>query len=256
MYSTVEREDYFKNAIRKIEEIELVEGIVQLGSGVTGYKDAYSDIDLMVCTSKEENTQATKDQIHQALADFAPMYIKEKKFSETIFLLIILLENGLEFNISIAPRDLLPVRSPLWRVVVDKTGEVLKKMNNENEKFERNPVKYDIYSDIAFEFFYCTIGLVKELKRNNFIYALKLLNTMRDYILHVQAMNESKKCHQFKAYETLDSSFIERYLSTFPTMMTIEAIAESALQVKELFMTVMEDSSVYHMDDAIRHLLG
>ncbi|WP_025785347.1 aminoglycoside 6-adenylyltransferase [Sporosarcina sp. D27] len=255
MYSTVEREDYFKTAIRKIEAIELVEGIVQLGSGVSGYKDEYSDIDLMVCTSKEENAQATKDQIHQVLTEYTPMYIKEKKFSDTIFLLIVLLENGLEFNISIAPRNLLPVRSPLWKVVVDKTGNVLKKMNTENEKFESNPVKYDTYSDIAFEFFYCTIGLEKELKRHNFIYTLKLLDTMRDYILHVQAINEDKKCHQFKAYETLDSSFIDRYLATFHMVMTKEAIAESAFQLKELFMTVMEDSSVYHMDDAIRHLL-
>lgn len=220
-----------------------------------GYKDAYSDIDLMVCTSKEEDTQATKDQIHQVLTEYTPLYVKEKKFSDTIFLLIILLENGLEFNISIAPRDLLPVRSPLWKVVVDKTGNVAKKMNDENEKFERNPVKYDVYSDIAFEFFYCTLGLEKELKRNNLIYALKLLETMRDYILHIQAMNEHKKCHQFKAYETLDSTFIAGYLATFPTVMTIEAIAKSALQLKELFMKVMEDSSVYHMDDAIRDLL-
>lgn len=255
MYSTAVREDYFKKTVSKIESVDLVEGIVQLGSGVIGYKDEYSDIDLMVCTSKEEDAQATKDQIHQALTEYAPLYVKEKKFSDTIFLLIILLENGLEFNISIAPRDLLPVRSPLWQVVVDKTGNVMKKMNEENEKFERNPLKYDVYSDIAFEFFYCTLGLEKELKRNNIIYALKVLDTMRDYILHIQAMNENKKCHQFKAYETLDSSFIAKYLAAFPTMMTKEAIAESALQLKELFMKVMEDSSVYHMDDAIRHLL-
>ncbi|VDG96569.1 Uncharacterised protein [Lysinibacillus sphaericus] len=255
MYSTVEREDYFRKTISKIEAVELVEGIVQLGSGVIGYKDAYSDIDLMVCTSKEENAQATKEQIHQALSEYTPMYIKEKKFSDTIFLLIVLLENGLEFNISIAPRNLLPVRSPLWKVVVDKTGDVLKKMNTENEKFESNPVKYDIYSDIAFEFFYCTIGLDKELKRNNFIYALKLLDTMREYILHVQAMNEGKKCHQFKAYDTLNPDFIEGYLSTFPKEITKDAIADSALNLKDLFMIVMGDSSVYDMDDSLRHLL-
>lgn len=255
MYSTVEREDYFRKTICKIEAMELVEGIVQLGSGVTGYKDAYSDIDLMVCTSKEENAQATKDQIHQAFTEYTPMYIKEKKFSDTIFLLIVLLENGLEFNISIAPLNLLPVRSPLWKIVVDKTGDVLKKMNTENEKFESNPVKYAIYTDITFEFFYCTIGLEKELKRNNFIYALKLLDTMRDYILHVQAMNESKKCHQFKAYETLNSDFIEEYLSTFPKEITKDTIADSALQLKDLFLMVMDDSSVYDMDDSLRHLL-
>ncbi|REB11027.1 hypothetical protein DVB69_01430 [Sporosarcina sp. BI001-red] len=255
MYSAVEREDYFNRTIRKIESVELVEGIVQLGSGVTGYKDAYSDIDLMVCTSKEVDAHATKDQIRQALTEYRPMYVKEKKFGVSIFLLIVLLENGLEFNISIAPRDLLSVRSPLWKVVVDKSGDVLKKMNEENVKFESDPVKYDVYSDITFEFFYCIIGLEKELKRNNFIFALKLLDTMRDYILHVEAMNEDKKCHQFKAYETLDSVFIERYLCTFPKALTKDSIADSALQLKELFMECMEFSAVYHLDDSLRRLL-
>lgn len=255
MFSSQERDDYFDRTVTMIQSVAAVEGIVQLGSGVTGYKDAYSDIDLMVCIAKEIETHTAKEQIYQALLTYRPQYIKEKKFGEAIFLLIVLLENGLEFNISIAPRDLLPVRSPLWKVVADKTGNVLKKMTNENEKFENNAVKYDTYSDIGFEFFYCAIGLEKELRRNNLIYSLKLLGTLQDYVLHIQAMNEQKKCHQFKAYETLNTDFTDRYLAAFPAELTIEAITLSLQQIVILFLEVMEDSAIYESTDRLRNLL-
>lgn len=53
MYTSVEREVFFINTINKLKMSELIEGIVQLGSGVIGYKDEYSDIDLMVSVSNE-----------------------------------------------------------------------------------------------------------------------------------------------------------------------------------------------------------
>jgi hypothetical protein len=46
MYSSEERELYFHNTINKLTSSHLIEGIVQLGYGVIGYKDEYSDIDL------------------------------------------------------------------------------------------------------------------------------------------------------------------------------------------------------------------
>ncbi|MGM0844963.1 MAG: hypothetical protein ACQEUT_08295 [Bacillota bacterium] len=46
MYSFEERNTYFDKAVRAFGSSDLVEGIVQLGSGVTGYKDELSDIDF------------------------------------------------------------------------------------------------------------------------------------------------------------------------------------------------------------------
>ena len=138
MYSTEERNAYFVNTIKKLESSNLVEGIIQLGSGVVGYKDEHSDIDIMVCTSRVEDSEATKNLVYRSLSDFNPVYVKEKQFSENIYLIIAIMENTLEFNVSIVPRELLTVKSPLWKVIVDKTGLVSEKMNIENEGFEKN----------------------------------------------------------------------------------------------------------------------
>ncbi len=255
MYSSKERDAYFVHTIEKLKASHLVEGIIQLGSGVIGYKDELSDIDLMVATSRIEDVEITKKLVNQTLSDFNPIYIKEKQLREDIFLVIAILQNKLEFNVSIVPRELLSVQSPLWKVIVDKTALVTEKMDKENENFINKPVKYNVNIDVPFEFVYSALALEKELKRNNLIYALKMLEDMRDYTLIVQAMNENKKLHQFKAYETLNTSFIEAYLSTYPEEITVEKLLVSAEKLKILFVKTLKQSSIYSMDHALEKLL-
>jgi predicted nucleotidyltransferase len=255
MYSYEERNEYFVKTIEKLKAFNLVEGIIQLGSGVDGYKDEYSDIDLMIATPQIEDADTTKKLVLQTFSNFNPLYIKEKQFSKNIFLIIAIMENNLEFNVSIVPRELLTVRSPLWKVIVDKTGLVSEKMNAENEKFENKTVKYGLGFDIAFEFVYCLLNFEKELNRNNFIFALKMLEQMREYTLIVQALNENKKLHQFKAYETLEASFIKAYISTYPEKITLENLKVSAEKLKELFAGTLKQSSNISMDNALKQLL-
>lgn len=78
MYSYEERNEYFVKTVEKLKVSNLVEGIIQLGSGVEGYKDEYSDIDLMITTSQIEDAEATKNLVYQSFSNFTPLYIKEK----------------------------------------------------------------------------------------------------------------------------------------------------------------------------------
>ncbi|WP_155982722.1 aminoglycoside 6-adenylyltransferase [Paucisalibacillus sp. EB02] len=133
------------------------------------------------------------------------------------------------------PKELLFVRSPLWKVLVGKTGSVLEKMNHENEEFNKQSAKYDVAIDKPFEFVYCAVSLDKAMKRNNLSYAVKMLETMRTYTLIVQALNEDKKIHQFKAYDTLDPSFVEAFLSTYPKQVTSEDLVVSARKLYKVF---------------------
>lgn len=256
MYSSEERNEFFVKVVERLTSSNLVEGVVQLGSGVIGYKDEYSDIDLMVSTSIVEDVGSTKSFVHRTLRELNPIYIKEKQFSKDIYLLIAFMDNTLEFNVSILPSELLNVKSPLWKVIVDKSGYITEKMDAENEVFQNKPVQYEVNFDIAFEFVYCALSVDKELRRNNLIYALKMLESMRDYTLIVQAMNEHKKLHQFKAYETLNPSFINTYLSTYPVEITGESLEASSKKIKELFVKVVEQSSNITMDKALRQLLN
>ncbi|WP_456270964.1 hypothetical protein [Bacillus sp. AK031] len=255
MYSSEERNTYFVKTIEKLESSSLIDGIVQLGSGVTGYTDEHSDIDLMVSTPNIEDAASTKEFVRESLRDFTPLYIKEKQFSKDIFLIIAILKNRLEFNISIVPREFLSVKSPLWKIIFDRNGHVTEKMNREMDHFNSKPVKYTGNFDAAFEFSYCAFRLDKELQRNNVIYALKVLEEMRDYTLIVQAMNENKKLHQFKAYDTLNPTFKKAFLSTYPVGMTVEQLQISAEKLTQLFVKTVEQSSIYSIDHTLHQLM-
>lgn len=61
----------------------LVEGIIQLGSGVIGYNDNRSDIDLMVATAKEEDAEITKNLVYQTLNTYSPVYIRKNNSVKT-----------------------------------------------------------------------------------------------------------------------------------------------------------------------------
>ncbi|WP_339253238.1 aminoglycoside 6-adenylyltransferase [Sporosarcina sp. FSL W8-0480] len=255
MYSVRERDECFSRIIEEFQSNNLIEGVVQLGSGVKGYNDAYSDIDLMVSTYRTEDVNDAKQAIYEILTKFNPVYIKEKQFTQQIFLFIVFMEDSLELNISVLPSTLLNVKSPLWKVVVDKSGEVFKKMQAENEAFQNKPVPYEVNIDIPFEFAYCALNIKKELKRSNLIYGLKMLENMREYVLLVQAMNEKKKLHQFKAYDSLDPSFISAYLSTYPDEVTVDKLITSADQLKVLFVDTVEKNPSIMMDERLFELL-
>ncbi|MEK5530407.1 hypothetical protein BK128_17490 [Viridibacillus sp. FSL H7-0596] len=246
----------FHKIINELKSSYLIEGIVQLGSGVKGYKDKYSDIDLMVSTKKIGDIETTKKFIYSCFSALNSIYIKELKFREDIYLLIIFLENGLEFNVSILPTEYLNVKSPLWNVIFDKTGLVTKKMDLENERFTEKRVKYQVNEDIGFEFVYTMRKFYTELNRHNLIYSLKMLETMRDYILQVQALNENKKLHQFKAYETLHPEFITIYLNTYPTEITVEELLISANKLKGLFYETIKQNNIFSMDKTLFKLLN
>ncbi|MGM0851957.1 MAG: hypothetical protein ACQEWI_04965 [Bacillota bacterium] len=161
----------------------------------------------------------------------------------------------MEFNVSILPTELLNVKSPLWKVVVDKSGKVSEKMQIENERFTTNLNNSYVGYDIPFEFFYSMRKLLTELKRNNVIYALKMLETMRDDTLHIQAMNENKKLHQFKTYETLSPQFIIRFLETYPSEFTNEGVLMASDKLKELFIETIKQNSVISFDEEMLQIL-
>ncbi len=247
MYSSEERDLYFISLVNKLKLSDSIEGIIQLGSGVTGYRDNYSDIDLMVSTA--DDVESAKEIVIQTLEELGSFFIKEVTLQEGIFLLIAFLENGLELNVSVLSTNALNVKSPLWKIVFDRTGQVDGKMKDEHQRFIGKSIKYTIDEDIAFKFLYFRKKFNTELKRNNMIYSLQMLEEMRKLTLLVQAFNEEKKLHQFKAYETLDMNFIHTFLDTYPKNTTKEAVIKSANAIKDLFFFIMKESSIKSIDE-------
>ncbi|MEK3765352.1 hypothetical protein [Solibacillus sp. FSL K6-4121] len=249
MYTETDRERYFQDVIIKIQAINEVEGIIQLGSGTIGYSDQFSDIDLMVATI--EQVDVAKDLIKTELQNLGSFFIKEGKFSDQIFLLIPFYENGLEMNISVLPTSFLNVKSPLWKLIFDRNGEVLPKMLEEHENFQKLEQPYIKKFDIVFEFAYHLRKLHIEHQRGNDIFAMEMLEELREFTLTVQILNEQKKLHQFKAYHTLEEDFVKQLKRSYPSTTDSSDIMAAAKLVTQLFKDTIQKNEIFDFDEQL-----
>ena len=252
MYTTTERQEAFHHILSFLENQTDVIGVVQLGSGVIGYQDAYSDIDLMVAAT---DSAVVKERLVKSIRALGPIVLKEKQFAPDIFLLIVLFDNRLELNLSIAPFEKVSARSPLWNVVLDQDGALQQQMLRSQERLNQQSIVAR-HEDLPFEFAYTAFAFDKEWARGNTIYALSLLETLREWTRFAQALKEGKKVHQFKAYHTLDSQFIEAYLQTFPSQLDATSLKAAKQAVLRLFKTVLTSHPVITVDAETKRLLA
>lgn len=252
MYTFKEREDIYDNLLNQLILLG-IEGTVQIGSGVNGYTDDLSDIDMMVVVNQP--VSENKEKIKELLLDLGAIYIHEGMFREDIYLLIPFFENGLEMDISIMPTELLSVQSPLWKVVYDSDGSVLKKMNELNEKFLNKQQPYRTTPNIAFQFIYRYRKAIIDLKRNNLIGALAHIDIMKEFILEIQLLNENQKLHQFKQYQLLDPSFQELFLELYQTDISIDGIEELLEKTMQLFKDTISKNKSIKYDENVYSII-
>ena len=91
-----------------------VEGIVQVGSGVEGFLDEYSDIDLIFSTFTSQQVPVLRARMDKLFSD--ALYIRQVGLEQGLFLYVFL-KNGLEFDLVLMPTSALQVRSAHWKIL-------------------------------------------------------------------------------------------------------------------------------------------
>ncbi|RIN21797.1 hypothetical protein, partial [Mammaliicoccus vitulinus] len=185
MYSTYEREVTRKMVVEKLINLG-VEGIIQIGSGVEGYNDQYSDLDMMIAFNGD--LLDMKDKLKNIYSDLGAFYIKDLQLRNNIYLITPFFKNGLEINSSLLPVELLSVKSPLWKIEYDKNGQLFYKMNEENKSFNNSNKKMRLDEEEIFDFMYAKRKLNIALKREDVIHANQMLEMMRGYVLNFQVI--------------------------------------------------------------------
>ena len=127
MYTEKERAKLLIQAATVVSTYPEIEGIVQVGSGVERFPDGYSDIDLILSTFLPDQIAQVRKKLDKLFAD--ALYIREKELPGGLFLYVFL-KNGLEFDVVLLPTEKLQVRSSQWKIITDKTGQVLNLLHN------------------------------------------------------------------------------------------------------------------------------
>ena len=232
MYNEKERNEFLKNILDKVKKSDKLFGAYLIGSVTVGYRDIYSDCDLMIAYKENYNVLDVRNEIISFFDENKIGYIMERKWSSTIWGISVYLKNGLSTDISFGPLKKLPINSNQISVGIDKEN-MLKTNLQENHK-NINKKEIDI-SQEGWNFMYIMRKIKIALYRKNNIYAYQLLNDARMQVMNIEGISENNKTHEFKAYNELNNDFLKRIYNTIPMNITEEEIEKCSKILIDIF---------------------
>ncbi|MBR4290904.1 MAG: hypothetical protein IKT52_09745 [Oscillospiraceae bacterium] len=251
MYTAMDRNILLESIVQFMRDADEFEGLLHIGSGSVGYTDIYSDIDLMAGCPNATDIPSAHKKLSVFFRTLEPVYVDQRKWSETVLGLSVYFENGLSVDISYMPTNELKIRSPYWKVLFSKnTG-----FSNMLECCGyANPVTIDdsVHHRFIFALRRCEIALC----RSEYVYADMALTEARQILLTVEAAREGKKLHQFKAFNTLDIAFLNRLEQTYPTSRNCAGISNAKKHILELYLDIVAHCDFLTFDGVQLKLLN
>ena len=193
MYNFSDREQFLNSIISFIQSCPFFEGLIQIGSGVIGFSDIYSDIDLMAGCYDFECVKNADNALTDFFKSIGATHIEKRRWTNSAFGISAYFENGLSTDISFMPTEEIPIRSSLYKIIFSKTENFTAVINGRIEKFEQQPKSYGIDDSVHYRFInelrYAEIALF----RKNYIFAEIALGNARRFLLSVETAAEGKK---------------------------------------------------------------
>ena len=236
LYSENEREELFLEIASFLDVCEEFEGLLQIGSGAKGYKDIYSDIDLMAGCFDEGGLLSAKEKLVDFFKKLGAIYIDERAWSKTALGLSVYFENGLSVDISFMPTAELAIRSGKWKTVFAKTEKFIETAEKSAAKLKERKLGDSIHHPFIYALRRCEAAVL----RGEFIYAEKALSEGRELLLFAQAAKEGREIHQFKAFNTLDGRFIEKLEDTYPKALAKDELTKAKEALLDLYLETVE----------------
>lgn len=256
MYTIKERDSFFEHIIKSIENSHNIIGTYLIGSSSIGFNDIYSDCDFMMAYSDDAEVSNVRDEILSFFNHDDVGYIMERKWSDKIWGISVYMKNGLSSDISFGPLNELKIKSLQISVGVDTNDFLLTKHLSEGKAiFEEKYSNYNIDNKINWEFMYLIRKYLIAIKRNNLIYAYSLLNDARMIVLKLEAFNEGKKLHEFKAYNELDKKFLLETEKTIPNGICIDELNRCKDLILDIFYELMNKSDKLLFEQDSKYLL-
>ena len=256
MYKATDRERLLNRIISFMRDSSAFEGLLQIGSGAVGFADIYSDIDLMASCYDADRVKAANQQLRQFFTELGACHIEKRAWTSTALGLSVYFEDGLSTDISFMPTPELPIRSPQHKVVFAKTENFTDTVNAGAQRFAERSQRYGLDDSIHYRFInelrYMEIALLRE----QFIFADIALGNARQLLLSVETVAEGKKLHQFKAYNSLSQTFLNRLEETYPRSRTYEDMHTAKEKLLALYLEIVKDSEYLTFDDSLLKLLG
>lgn len=125
LYTPEERQQALENLLHALKGDGRIAGVLVVGSGAAGFKDAYSDIDLSVVIASEEDVEPVFREWDDKIQALFPVVARfETRYGPHSFLYGFLLDNFLELDVGFVCLDNLVAKRPYWQIAFDRSGQI------------------------------------------------------------------------------------------------------------------------------------
>lgn len=248
MYSEDEREKLLDSIAEFIKNSEKFICLLQIGSGAEGYRDVYSDIDLMAGCAEALSVKTANDGLAEFFIESGAVYIDYRRWTDSVLGISAYFENGLSVDFSFMPLSEMPIRSKHWKLLWSENEEIKAVLERKTKELDENvcPVNQKFHHS----FFYALRRAETEILRENYICADMAIGEARRLLLIAKAAAEGKELHQFKAYNTLSGDFLEKLKDTYTRELAASELIAAKDKLLSLYISVIENSGFCEIDDS------
>lgn len=240
MYTVEARAQLLERLSAYLRGDDLFEGLAQIGSGADGFRDIYSDIDLMAGC---RDAAAAGERLHTFFRESGAVYIDRRQWDSDVLGFSAYWANGLSVDISFMPTAKIPVLSDRIRIVFSKSAAFEERIRTGLDAYQ--PPKADASTHHAFFFALrrCEIALL----RGEYLYADMALGEARVMLLRFVSDGGDPK-----RFNDLEASFLTALEKTYPAARSREAISRA----KEAMLRLYLDCGGLPPDDPQWKLIG
>jgi predicted nucleotidyltransferase len=252
------RERALARLLALLEARPEVVGVVLLGSGATGFKDRYSDVDLLVILDDSAIFALAYEKIKQPmLAALDVLFHFEIMRGSEEMLFVGMLADYLEVDMSIVIQRALVFRDADYKILLDRTG-VLPAVLDDAFSETQTIAPRRAYMEIVERIWQPVLRCIAAVQRGETWRAIHMLETIREQIVILAGLNHKINTRGYSGVDQLPEMFLVNLRHTLPNGTNPPALRRALRHAVQMFFaeaTVLEDKLRISLAPKMRDVL-
>lgn len=240
MYKHNDRIELMSEVENFTKTLNGVQALLLVGSGSTGFRDKYSDLDLLVVVKNSEDVVTINKQLREYLQSrFCILKEKTYHHEEDIIVTCFFFDNYLELDLGVWSFNKIRATKPNWIVVFDEEKNILDKLTASLNKLPQRDIDKTINDSLSFIWQFFRSAAVS-LKRGHFIKALKDIDFIRNQIIEIICLRNKIRYDFDKYIDQVDSCYSEKLSKTYEVNMNYDSIQKTLFEVMNIYFEVID----------------
>ena len=208
LFSPHERQEMLNRLLSALEDDPRIAGVLVVGSGAVDFDDCYSDIDLSVAATNEQDVLPVYQEWRGRIEKLLPViHCCEVTYGPNSYLYAFLLDGYLELDVGFECLANLVARRERWRIALDRSGKIEDIMRSSREKKSEVDAKAGYLYRIDGIWHYI-IHVTVALKRGQPWMALHYLKIIRNRAVELAGLRQRLETKNFRHVDRMPKGFL------------------------------------------------